>query len=213
MVEMMEYTPYSTGAKYCSDCTIYLFTPSNYCPCYRRRLRIKPNGKAVSESLTTEAVPLDNWTTYMNNDISFDYPSDWEVEEKQNRFDTAADVSVSDGSAKFFVLKLDNAKSKLFKSFGLADSVKALEEAAARDGSTNIIEETDVTKYKIGGERTGTFLSTKTDETDPYALQIFIVSHNGKTYSLGFRETTSTFDDPETQSILNKIVQSFKFLT
>jgi hypothetical protein len=42
-----------------------------------------------SDPETTEAVPRDNWTSYTNNEkgISFDYPSDWEVEEKQDRFD------------------------------------------------------------------------------------------------------------------------------
>jgi hypothetical protein len=28
MAETMEYAPYNTGAKYCSDCKIYLFTNS-----------------------------------------------------------------------------------------------------------------------------------------------------------------------------------------
>ena len=172
------------------------------------------SGTVVLDENFTGSTPS-NWTTYESPalGLSFDYPSDWEVEEKQDRFDTAADVSVSDGSAKFFIVKIDNAKNKLIRSVGLADSVKALEEAAGRDENTNIIEETDLTKYKLGGERTGTFLYTKTEElTDPYALQLFFVMHNGKTYSLGFRESTLTFDDPETQNILNKIIESFKFL-
>lgn len=42
MVETIEYAPYNTGAKCCSDCTIYLFTDSVSCPCCHKRLRTKP---------------------------------------------------------------------------------------------------------------------------------------------------------------------------
>ena len=42
MVETMEYAPYNTGTKYCSDCRIYLFTDSVSCPCCHKRLRTKP---------------------------------------------------------------------------------------------------------------------------------------------------------------------------
>ena len=39
MVDTMKYAPYSTGAKYCSECRIFLFTTSNFCPCSSTRLR------------------------------------------------------------------------------------------------------------------------------------------------------------------------------
>jgi len=42
MVDTMEYAPYITGAKYCSECRIYLFTTSNNCACCSTRLRTRP---------------------------------------------------------------------------------------------------------------------------------------------------------------------------
>ena len=42
MIGVMEYAPYSSGAKYCSGCGIYLLTSSRTCPCCSVRLRTKP---------------------------------------------------------------------------------------------------------------------------------------------------------------------------
>jgi len=53
MAETMEYASYKTGAKYCSDCTIYLFTASNFCPCCHKRLRTKPKKRKPWSSTIT----------------------------------------------------------------------------------------------------------------------------------------------------------------
>ena len=42
MGETMEYAPYSTGAKYCTECRVYLFIDSISCRCCHKRLRTKP---------------------------------------------------------------------------------------------------------------------------------------------------------------------------
>lgn len=42
MEETMEYAPYSTDAKYCSECRVYLFIDSISCRCCHKRLRTKP---------------------------------------------------------------------------------------------------------------------------------------------------------------------------
>ena len=45
---VMEYAPYSSGAKYCSGCGIYLLTSSHTCPCCSVRLRTKPKKRKSS---------------------------------------------------------------------------------------------------------------------------------------------------------------------
>jgi PsbP-like protein len=142
--------------------------------------------------------------------ISFDYPSDWEVQEKENRFDTGADVSVSNGDLKFFVSKLDRPVDDPLT--GLPEFARSLEQGLARDETNTIIEHTDVKKYKISGESAGTFLVKTDDGTSSYGIQVFAVIHAGDGYMLNFRDSTKTFDTPETQMIMNKILQSFKFL-
>ena len=44
------------------------------------------------------------------------------------------------------------------------------------------------------------------------SMNIFTSLKNGDAYVLNFRDSTKTFDTPETQMIMNKILQSFKFL-
>jgi hypothetical protein len=161
----------------------------------------------VDENLTNSTTPT-NWTAYENRvlGISFNYPSDWEIEEKKNRFDTAADVSVTDGSITFLVIKLDNPKSELLQSLDLSDATKALEGAAGEAEGKRIIEETDVTKYQVDGERTGTFLYASNEELTDDAVQIFLVLHNGKGYNLAFTSDVFgiSFDYPSTWNAAEK---------
>ncbi|MDP9306308.1 MAG: hypothetical protein M3O68_08200 [Thermoproteota archaeon] len=87
--------------------------------------------------------------------------------------------------------------------------------ATLKDPNTIIIEHTDTQKYKIGGERTGTFLLKRVHEGEgsDVAQQVFYFTHNGDGYSVSFTDSTLTFDLPETQNILNRIIHSFKFLS
>jgi hypothetical protein len=101
------------------------------------------------------------WKTYSNEivGISFNYPSNWDVVEKENRFDTGPDVTVSEGLTKFFVMKLDEDGNDAMKLFGLADATKFMEGGETEDDiDSTVIEKTSLTKHEIGGEKTGSFL-------------------------------------------------------
>lgn len=142
--------------------------------------------------------------------ISFNYPSKWEVQEKQNRFENAPDVSVSNGTTNFIVSKTDSTYNKKIKDLGLYEATKSMQRTAEDNGG-QIIEQANVSKYRIGGEPTGTLLYAQ-HELISIAAQIFILEHKGQAYLLGFKDSTKTFDSPETQMIMNKILKSFKFL-
>ena len=91
-------------------------------------------------------------------------------------------------------------------------TARQFEEALTKDETNTIVEPASTYKYNIGGEKTGTFL-TKTDNgISQYGTQTFNVKKNGDAYVLNFRDSTKTFDTSETQMIMNKILQSFKFL-
>lgn len=172
-------------------------------------------GELQNNTNVTSDKKVGNWTTYTNDmlGISFVYPSDWNVEEKQNRFDSGADVTVSGDDARFVFLKaIDRSEDDPLKPSGIAKSTKMLQDAAAANGDTTVIEPTDVKKYKIGGERTGTFVTKVDDGVAPFGLQNIFVIHNGDGYLLGFRASTENFDEPETQNIMDRIIHSFVFL-
>lgn len=65
-----------------------------------------------------------NWTNYTNDrvGISFDYPSKWELQEKENRFDTGPDLDISDGSTRFFLIFFNAEQNGMLDSFGLDES-------------------------------------------------------------------------------------------
>ena len=157
-----------------------------------------------------------NWTTYTSElfGISFDYPSGWNVSEKQDRFDDATDVSVSKGYMKFGVSKtLDRPADNPLKSSDIGEITRGIEQVTEKDKEMSIVEPMDVKKYTVGAEKSGTFIVKFKVGVAQTGLQLTYVVHNGDLYLLSFQDSTSTFDSPETQSILNKLIQSFRFLS
>jgi len=155
------------------------------------------------------------WKTYKNElvGVSFDYPSGWDLSEKENRFDvTAADAMIVGDDAKFAIKVINRPGDTPLKSYALLSSTKRLEDAMAQSQGTTIIEHTDTKKYKIGGEKTGTFLTRVDNGGLASGMQHFIIFHNGDGYMLSFLAPADSFDSSETQDTMNKIIQSFKFL-
>jgi hypothetical protein len=54
---VMEYAPYSSRARFCSSCRIYLLTSSRTCPC----CSVSCVQKQRKERMTENKSPLDNW--------------------------------------------------------------------------------------------------------------------------------------------------------
>ena len=168
------------------------------------------NESSASSSSSTE------WITYKNEKIgfAFDYPTGWDLEEKQNRFETTTmDAAVSNGETRFEIVKaLDRSDNNPLKPFTMQRDTEKLEESIGKLPGNTVIEHADTSKYEIGGERTGSFLVASSDGASQQAIQTFFVVHDGDGYMLNFRDSTETFDSPETQNTLNKILTSFKFL-
>lgn len=158
----------------------------------------------------------ENWTAYNSAvyGISFDYPSGWNLKEKENRFDSSADVAVHNNDIRFSASKvIDRPIDNPLKLSGLLESTRTIEDGVIQGGKDTSVEPTNVKKYKVGGERTGTFV-TKHDDgiSPPTGIQTFIIFHKGDGYMLIFRAPVQTFDSPETQSLMSRIIQSFEFV-
>lgn len=172
----------------------------------------------ISYSQTSNLSPSNatEWKAYVNQEVgfSFEYPSDWNLEEKQNRFETTTpDAAVSNGEIKFGAVKaIDRTDNNPLKPSTIKTDTEKIEESIARVPGNAIIEHANTQKYKIGGEKAGTFLVAISDEASRQAVQTFFVVHDGDGYMLNFSDSTETFDSPQTQNILNKILSSFKFL-
>ncbi len=154
------------------------------------------------------------WKTYTNDKlgISFEYPSDWILEEKANRFYNLPDVTVYSGLNSFSFL--DHKKSiDDMLSYMSFDAV-AIEGSSifAQGEGKNIIEEVNTSKYKIDGKDTATFLYTFDNDLGyKIADQTFFVNINNMIYMLSYQNAVSDFDTPKSQEIMNHIINSFHF--
>lgn len=175
-----------------------------------------PEGlKPTSEENTTE--PL-TYLPYSNDQlgISFEYPSNWNVEEKTNRFsDAPADVEVYDGlnSFKYQMDRTDVGESSFIDLELMADMAQNSLTSAPE---SSLVEKVDLDKYRIDDRDTATFL-IKTDsplgENFDYATQVFVIDNEDRFDVIMYQNTVTDFDTTKSQEILRHILDSFHFIS
>lgn len=172
-----------------------------------------PEGlKPASEvNNSTETV---NYVTYSNKElgISFEYPSNWNVQEKTSRFsDAPADVEVSNGlnSFKYQLDKTGIGDSNFLDLELMADMTQ---NSLLGKSENSLVEGVDLDKHQIDGKDTATFL-IKTDRSfGDYATQVFIIDVDDRFDAIMYQDTVTRFDTPSSQEELNHILDSFKFI-
>lgn len=176
---------------------------------------------------TEESLSSLNYTVYANPElgITFEYPSNWNLEEKTNRFTNDPDVMVSDGFNDFKFLDHKGAIDNMLDYFDLEFIAVTMQNRALEgESDPRLIESaSEVDNEQIDGidGSVFTFLYTA---SNPYfegmsnlkdigeiARQIFLVENDGKVYTLVYSNFASDFDDPESQEIMNHILTTFKF--
>ena len=162
-----------------------------------------------------------NYLPYSNQQlgISFEYPSNWNVEEKTNRFsDAPADVEVHDGlnSFKYQLDRTDVGESDFIDLELMADMAQ---NSLTRTTETSLVEGVDMDKYRIDGKDTATFL-IKTERSfgensyfnSDYATQVFVIDNGNRFDLIMYQNTVTDFDTPQSQEILNHMLNSFQFI-
>lgn len=167
----------------------------------------------ISESTST--INSINYTTYTSDvyGITFEYPSDWDLEEKTNRFASEPEVKVNDGLNSFKFLGNDDRLS-LDNSFFDLELVATMAQNSFVEGSGDrLIEGVSTDKYQIDGYDTASFLYTSETlfgmET---ANEVFMVDNNNDVYTLGFTDLVDDFDTPQNKEIRDHILNSFHFI-
>jgi hypothetical protein len=153
------------------------------------------------------------YTPYTNErmGISLEYPSTWTLDEKENRFDTGAEATISDGLNMFKVMFRDDSMNEFIDTLGFEYVAESLEDSIA--GPSDLIEPIDLDKYSIDGKETATFLYlAHTDFGIELPSQAFIVNDDGSLMTFGYQNTKSNFDTQESQDVMNHIINSIKFL-
>ena len=84
---------------------------------------------------------------------------------------------------------------------------------------TSLVESIDLDKYQIDGRDTATFL-IKTDGSvgensylnSDYATQVFVIDNENRFDVIMYQNTVTDFDTPNSQEILNHMLNSFGFI-
>jgi hypothetical protein len=185
-------------------------------------------GCTLSQSYSSSNAQLESttanqteFTSYNNTEfgISFDYPSNWEVSEKTNRFDTATpDVKVTSPDNpmnSFSFLNHYETSDESLASIGLKETAEGYADAFIANPGSILIEDVNNSKYTIDGNPTATFLFT--DPGNMYGSdkdignQFFMVEYSDKLYAVGYKDTVDNFDSPQSQEIMERIISSFRF--
>jgi len=176
------------------------------------------NSNAQLETTTANQT---EFTSYNNTEfgISFDYPSNWEVSEKTDRFDTATpDVKVTSPDNfmnSFSFLNHYETSDESLASIGLKETAESYADAFIANPGSILIEDVNDSEYLIDGNPTATFLFT--DPGNMYGSdkdignQFFMVGYDGKLYAMGYKNTVDNFDSPQSQEIMERIISSFRF--
>lgn len=173
-----------------------------------------------SQSTTTTTT---NYTTYTSTEhgITFEYPADWDLTEKTNRFDSGPDVEVDDGFNSFKFLDKDDRLNVDDNIFIDLEFVTTMLQNSLVDGSKGdrLIESVSFDEYRIDGHETGSFLYVH-DPTSEWSVPLnfevaslmLAVDNDGNVYTMSYSDNVRDFDTLQGEEIRNHILNSFHFL-
>ncbi len=172
-------------------------------------LIIIPNGLV---SLSAQQVDWKNYTSDKLQ-ISFEYPSDWTLTEKANRFDQGAEITVHKDQDYFFVM--EPSPGPYVMNFETVVSVYY--QGLLLNGvskNIDIIEGPIFDKYIIDNKPTASILFVIDSLGGERGVREAIkINEGNKLQDIIFESSPSDFDLLENQNIRNHIINTFKFLS
>jgi hypothetical protein len=154
-----------------------------------------------------------NYTIYSNDrlGISFEYPSDWNVEEKINRFSKYSDVQVHNGSSSFKVMKSQSSSDT-----EMAEKLGGLKEVVGiiLPPEERVVGAIEENMYAIDGTDTVSVLTAMESLTNvpDQGLERILLIQNDVLYILTYQNTVDQFDSKQSQETIGHILTSFRFI-
>lgn len=154
-----------------------------------------------------------NYTVYsdVRLGVSFEYPSDWQLNDKINRFAKNSDVTVYNDSNSFRVMKSQSASdAALVEKLGgpreIVDIILPSEE--------RIVGQIEENKYMIDGIDTVSVLTALEgiSNVPDKGFERFLLVHDGTLYIFTYQDSVEKFDTRESQNTLNHIINTIRFL-
>jgi hypothetical protein len=161
-----------------------------------------------------QAITFANYTSDKYQ-IQFQYPSTWQLTEKQNRFEEGVDVQIL-GSTPYGLIMVQYVN--FTDLFGM-DFTELFYDLYKEDIGTygkeiRVIEQPSF--FNIDGQKAGTYLYTTKDKYEEYAvampLQKWIITAGDHGYFIGFSASINTYDSPDLKQVRDTLIKSMKFL-
>ena len=157
--------------------------------------------------------------TSEKNQIQFQYPSDWQIKEKANRFDEGSQIDISNKKIAAGKLQI-HYYNDLLEGFG-STNLDAVFAKFYTDTTTDdneyeykVIESPSF--VRIDSQRTGSFLMTfkQKNEIDPItgAVKYWITFVGNSGYMMQFMATPQNFNTPDNIEIRDQFIESIVFI-
>ncbi len=154
-----------------------------------------------------------NYTIYSDDrlGISFEYPSNWNVEEKINRFSKYSDVLVYNGNNSFKIMKSQSDSDTV-----MAEKLGGLKEVVGiiLPPEERVVGEIEENRYAIDGSDTVSVLTAMEGLTNipDKGLERILLIHDDVLYILTYQNTVDEFDSKQSQETIRHILSSFRFI-
>jgi len=172
------------------------------------------NENVLGSLATTNLTSISpNYTTYgdARMGVIFEYPSNWTLDEKINRFEKNSEVAVINGNSSFRIMKSQsNSDAELAEKLGGPREIAEL----ILPSNERIIGQVEENKYIIDDVDTASVL-TVLDEMSGVpnrGLERIILIHDDTLFVLTYQDNVDTFDSQPSQEVFNHIINSFQFL-
>lgn len=166
---------------------------------------------SVGSNTTNETQP--HFTKYSDTrlGVSFEYPSDWQINDKINRFAKNSNVRVYNDSNSFRVMKSQSSSdSALVEKLGgpkeIVDIILPSDE--------RVVGQIEESKYMIDDVNAISVLTAREGTTDVpnKGFERFLLMHDDSLYIFTYQDTVERFDTKESQDTLNHILKTIRFM-
>ncbi|HSA75386.1 MAG TPA: PsbP-related protein [Candidatus Nitrosocosmicus sp.] len=166
---------------------------------------------SVGSNTTNETQP--HFTKYSDTrlGVSFEYPSDWQINDKINRFAKNSDITVYNDSNSFRVMKSQSSSdSALVEKLGgpkeIVDIILPSDE--------RVVGQIEESKYMIDGIKAISVLTVREGITDVpnKGFELFLLIHDDSLYIFTYQDTVERSDTKESQDTLNHILKTIRFM-
>lgn len=168
-----------------------------------------------SSAQNTSSLNGINFTNYTSPvlGITLEVPTDWTIIDKENRFEPYTPLQIYSPHYEINIFQDVIEFNRAVADMGLENfTYDLIDNSVLDDGYSTLIEDVNMTKYKIGGFESASFLyvDPNISENQPVIREIF-VNQDGHIWRIMIHGYVKTFDLDKDQELRDHILNSITF--